>query len=83
MNQTIATYDDYGFIIRDSSLFKHHHFNEMVEFLKDLNFKYPNITRLHSIGKSVQGRDLFVLIISDTPQKHIPGEFMFTLMTNK
>lgn len=54
----------------------------MVEFLKDLNYMYPNITHLHSIGKSVQGRDLFVLIISDTPQKHIPGEFIFSLIRN-
>uniref|UniRef100_A0A158PAH9 Peptidase_M14 domain-containing protein n=1 Tax=Angiostrongylus cantonensis TaxID=6313 RepID=A0A158PAH9_ANGCA len=31
---------------------------------------YPNITYLYSIGKSVSGRDLWVLIISDNPTKH-------------
>lgn len=82
INQTIATYDDYGFIVRDPNLFKHHHYDDMVKFLKDLNYVYPNITKLHSIGKSVQGRDLYVLIISDTPDKHTPGKLMPCLIMN-
>lgn len=46
----------------------------MVEFMKDINSSYPNITFLHSVGKTVQGRDLYVMIISSSPFKHIPGK---------
>uniref|UniRef100_A0A8R1IDG8 Peptidase_M14 domain-containing protein n=1 Tax=Caenorhabditis japonica TaxID=281687 RepID=A0A8R1IDG8_CAEJA len=31
---------------------------------------YPNITHLYSVGKSVEGRELWVLIISDKPTEH-------------
>lgn len=72
-NATIPLYDKYGFVVSDKSIFKHHHYDEMVNFMKQLNREYPQISRLHSIGKSVQGRDLYVFVISSTPEKHIPG----------
>lgn len=37
--------------------------------LKDLATRFPNIAKLTSIGKSVQGRDLWVLKISDNVQQ--------------
>ena len=77
LNQTQRTFDVYGFLSSDSDLFKHHHYHEMVEFLKEINDSYPNITHLHSVGKSVQGRDLWVMVISSTPMKHTPGESLF------
>ena len=37
----------------------------MVKFLKDVNQKYPQYTDLVSIGKSYQGRDLWLLTVTD------------------
>lgn len=36
--------------------------------------KYPNLTALYSIGKSVQGRDLWVLVVSSSPYEHMIGK---------
>uniref|UniRef100_W4VRN2 Putative carboxypeptidase d n=1 Tax=Corethrella appendiculata TaxID=1370023 RepID=W4VRN2_9DIPT len=64
--------DKYGFIL--PTIFKHHNFTELESFVKDLSENYPNITRLYSIGKSVQGRDLWVLEITKYPGAHKPGK---------
>lgn len=40
-------------------------FSEITSFLKDLAAKYPHIMKLESIGKSVEGRELWVVKISD------------------
>ena len=53
---------------------KHHDYEEMTWFLKYFAKKYPDITRLYSIGYSVQNRKLWVMEISDNPGKHEPGE---------
>ncbi|XP_044260416.1 carboxypeptidase D isoform X2 [Tribolium madens] len=76
------TFDEYGFISSNTQLFKHHHYDEMVKFMKEINSTYPNITHLHSIGKSVEGRDLYVMIISSTPFKHVPGKPEFKYVAN-
>ena len=43
----------------------YHDYKEMVQFLKDVNQKYPQYTDLVSIGKSYQGRDLWLLTVTD------------------
>lgn len=43
----------------------------MTKWLKNLAEKFPEITHLHSIGKSVNNRELWVLIISNNPREHI------------
>ena len=43
----------------------YHNYNELTEFLEDINSQYPDITNLISIGQSVEGRELWVLEISD------------------
>lgn len=48
---------------------KYHHYDEMVKLLKNMARKNPNITRLYSIGKSVQGRDLWVMQLSEYVDK--------------
>ncbi|XP_046390357.1 carboxypeptidase D-like [Ischnura elegans] len=44
--------------------FDYHNYTMMTEFLKNVADKYPNLTRLESIGKSVEGRDLWSLMVS-------------------
>lgn len=50
--------------------------------MHDLANKYPNITRLYSIGKSVQGRDLSVLEIARHPGEHRFGIPEFKYVAN-
>lgn len=54
--------------------FVHHDYLMMESVLKTLAEQYPSITRLYSIGKSVEGRDLYVLEVTKHPGVHIPGE---------
>lgn len=53
-----------------TNLKKHHNFSEMEDILRSLHDKYPKLTRLYSIGKSVEDRDLWVLEISNQPGTH-------------
>ena len=45
----------------------YHNYNELTDFLININSEFPDITNLFSIGQSVQGRELWVLEISDNP----------------
>ncbi|XP_069136324.1 carboxypeptidase D-like [Argopecten irradians] len=62
--------------------FKHHHYADLQAFLEDVNHKYPHITRLYSVGVSVQGRQLWTMEISDNPGIHEPGEPEFKYIGN-
>eukprot|EP00795_Rhopilema_esculentum_P015189 gene15189-6385_t len=61
---------------------KHHNYQSMVKYLNQIVAKYPKITRLYSIGKSVKGRDLWVMEISDNPGIHEVGEPEFRYIAN-
>lgn len=50
--------------------FRHHHYSDMELFLQKFSSEYSSITRLYSIGKSVQGRLLWVMEISNNPGVH-------------
>lgn len=55
---------------------KHYHDQDLMErALIQVSKKCPNITRLYTIGQSVEGRDLLVLEFSSTPGVHESGEF--------
>jgi carboxypeptidase D len=54
--------------------FSYHHYDDMKTFLAFYAHTYPNLTRLYSIGKSVNGKDLWVMEISDNPGVHEPLE---------
>lgn len=60
--------------------FKHHHYEEMVEIMKNVSKTCPQITHLYSIGQSVEKRDLYVIEISDNPGVHEPGKLCLKKM---
>ncbi|KAM4037774.1 carboxypeptidase M [Anomaloglossus baeobatrachus] len=62
--------------------FSYHNFGQMEAVLKKFNSNYPSITFLHSIGKSVEGRDLWVLVVGRYPNKHTVGIPEFKYVAN-
>ncbi|KAL3271051.1 hypothetical protein HHI36_021551 [Cryptolaemus montrouzieri] len=54
----------------------------MVKFMKEYNDTYPNITNMYSIGKTVEGREMWVFALSSTPFKHVPGKPEFKYVAN-
>jgi murein tripeptide amidase MpaA len=55
------------FIQRVRSIsFEHHNYTSMTALLKMYASQYPSKAYLYSIGKSIQGRELWVLAISET-----------------
>ena len=62
--------------------YMYHHYDDLRTTLAFYAHKYPNLTRLYSIGKSVDGRDLWVLEISDNPGVHEPLEPEFKYVGN-
>lgn len=52
----------------------YHDYAETVTELQSLAAQYPDITSLQSIGKSLEGRELWALRITDHPDQNEPGE---------
>ncbi|MDM1047481.1 M14 family metallopeptidase [Sphingobacterium hotanense] len=44
---------------------RYHDLKQMEQFYKDLQKAYPNLVKCESIGKSYEGRDIFVLTVTD------------------
>lgn len=53
--------------------FRYHNSVEVEDYLRYINRTFPDFTHLHSIGKSVEGRDLWVLILGKNPKEHTIG----------
>ncbi|CAL8071452.1 unnamed protein product [Orchesella dallaii] len=53
--------------------FEYHNYDDLTSYLRNVNSMFPNITALYSIGKSSQGRELWVLVVSTSPYKHVLG----------
>ncbi|GFY66267.1 carboxypeptidase D [Trichonephila inaurata madagascariensis] len=49
--------------------FAYHNFPQMTAVLRQLANEYPELTKLYSIGKSVQGRDLWVMLVTNNPDE--------------
>ena len=62
------------FNLHEKPRFSHHKYAAMESFLRDISSKCPNISRLYSIGQTVQYRNIWVMEISDNPGIHEPGE---------
>lgn len=56
--------------------FRHHNYADMDLFLRKYSSEFPSITHLHSIGRSVENRELFVMVISDNPKVHEHGRYL-------
>ncbi|XP_045536626.1 carboxypeptidase D isoform X1 [Papilio machaon] len=54
--------------------FRYHDHEELTRYLRAVSAKYPALTALYSIGKSVEGRDLWVLVVSASPYEHMIGK---------
>ena len=61
---------------------KHHNYARLTKFLKNINIGYPQITKLYSIGKSVEGREIWVLEITSKPGFHQVGKPEFKYVAN-
>ena len=58
----------------DGGKIVHHNYEQLTWFMKYFAEEYPAITRLYSIGTTVQNRQLWAMEISDNPGRHEPGE---------
>lgn len=54
--------------------FRHHNYADMELFLRKYSSEFPSIAHLISIGSSVEGRELYVMVISDSPMVHEHGK---------
>ena len=59
---------------QEPSEFRHHDYDALTASLRELAGKCGNIMRLYSAGKSVQGRELWVMEVTDHPGQHEPGK---------
>ena len=71
------------FVLLERPEYKHHKYDDLVKHLSQLSIKYPNITRLTSMGTSKQGKELWVLEISDNPGQHESGEPEFAYIAGE
>ncbi|XP_050680054.1 carboxypeptidase M-like isoform X1 [Leptidea sinapis] len=54
--------------------FSYHDHDQLTRYLRAVSARYPSLTALYSIGKSVQGRDLWVMVVSASPYEHMIGK---------
>ena len=47
--------------------------NKVEQKLKELNTRFPQLTRLEQIGTSIQGRPIWALLVSTTPEVNDPA----------
>ncbi|MCI4388985.1 hypothetical protein PGIGA_G00092440 [Pangasianodon gigas] len=53
--------------------FRYHNTTQVEQYLHEISKNYSSITHLHSIGLSVEGRELWVLILGQHPREHRVG----------
>lgn len=60
----------------------YHNYEKMKQILENFQKAFPQISKVHSIGKSVENRDLLVFQITDQIDRVEPGEPMFKYVGN-
>ena len=70
------------FFVSGNIDFKYYSHDELVNILQNFVQQYPSISRSYSIGKSVEGRDLLAVEISDNPGVHEELEPEFKYVGN-
>ena len=71
------------FLLYEKPQYKHHKYDDLVKHLNDLTQLCPNITKMSSMGKSREGKDLWVLELSGNPGKPKPGKPEFAYIAGK
>lgn len=61
---------------------KYTHYEDLHQLFDKLEQAYPNLAKAHSIGKSVEGRDLLAIEISANVNERALGEPMVKLVAN-
>ncbi|KAI6239801.1 Carboxypeptidase D [Aphelenchoides fujianensis] len=49
---------------------KNHNYDEMTKWLRRYANQFPHLTQLSSVGRSVQGRELWVMVVGRNPKEH-------------
>ncbi|KAI1292121.1 Carboxypeptidase M [Halotydeus destructor] len=57
--------------VRGAIDFNYHNHAEMTRILRNYSSRYPDLTQLYSIGKTVNDRDIWVLLISKNPESEV------------
>lgn len=82
MIQALLSFDslisECNLIFKEPTFSRHLTHEELTVALTKMVAAHSDIARLYSVGKSVLGRDLWVIEISDNPGVHEPGERNFT-----
>lgn len=60
----------------------HHNYKRLTKFLLNIKNGFPAITKLYSIGKSIEEREIWVLELSNKPGVHTPGKPEFKYVAN-
>ena len=75
-----TAYEDAGYEV--SYEFFHHNHSSLTDLMHRYAARFPGITRLYSIGRSVRGAELWAIEITDRPGVHESGEPEFSYVAN-